>query len=161
ITRIYNADDTPATTTVQSGPSTTYSYYPDGSLNTIQWSPVAGNFKYAYTLAGQYQSVSFPNGHSRNYSYDDQDRLQQLATLASGGTNIATYGYGYDLNYTTGQYTMLGQRVSMTATMPSQGLSNHQTTYEYDPNYQLLKATYPNVAPFNGEVDSWTYDAIG
>ncbi len=56
---------------------------------------------------------------------------------------------------------MLGQRVSMTATVPSQGLSNHQTTYEYDSNYQLLKATYPNVAPFNGEVDSWTYDAIG
>ncbi len=74
---------------------------------------------------------------------------------------MATYGYGYDLNYTTGQYTMLGQRVSMTATVPSQGLSNHQTTYEYDSNYQLLKATYPNVAPFNGEVDSWTYDAIG
>src|SRR5260370_21584930 len=56
---------------------------------------------------------------------------------------------------------MLGQRVSMTATVPSQGLSNHTTTNEYDPSYQLLKVTYPNVAPFNGEVDSWTYDAIG
>jgi RHS repeat-associated protein len=56
---------------------------------------------------------------------------------------------------------MLGQRVAMTATVPSQGLSNHQTTFEYDQSYQLLKATYPNVAPFSGEVDSWTYDAIG
>src|SRR5260370_41889070 len=56
---------------------------------------------------------------------------------------------------------MLGQRVSMTATVPSQGLSNHTTTNEHDPSYQLLKTTYPNVAPFNGEGDSWTYDAIG
>jgi RHS repeat-associated protein len=49
----------------------------------------------------------------------------------------------------------------MTATVPSQGLSNQLTKYEYDSLYQLAKATYPNVAPFNGEVDSWTYDAIG
>jgi RHS repeat-associated protein len=49
----------------------------------------------------------------------------------------------------------------MTASVPAQGFSNHLTTYEYDPLYQLVKATYPNVAPFNGEVDSWTYDAIG
>src|SRR5262249_40101209 len=88
-------------------------------------------------------------------------RLTQLANLALGGTNVATYAYGYDLNYTTGLYTMLGQRVSLTATVPSQGLNNHLFKYEYDTLYQLNKVTYPNVAPFNGEVDSWTYDAIG
>lgn len=27
--------------------------------------------------------------------------------------------------------------------------------------YQLTKTTYPNVAPFNGEVHSWAYDGIG
>jgi RHS repeat-associated protein len=161
ITRTYNADDTVATTTVQSGPNATYSYYPDGSLNTIQWSPVAGQFKYAYALPGQYQTITFPNSQTRNFSYDDQGRLTQLTNLASGGTNIATYAYGYDLNYTTGQNTMLGQRVSLTATVPSQSLNNHLTKYEYDPLYQLNKVTYPNVAPFNGEVDSWTYDPIG
>jgi RHS repeat-associated protein len=158
---LYNPDDTVASMTVQSGPTATYAYYADGSLNTIQWSPVAGSFKYSYTLPGQYHGITFPNGQTRNFSYDDQGRLSQLSSLASGGANIATYVYAYDLNYTTGQYTMLGQRVSMTATVPSQGLSNHQTKYEYDPLYQLIKATYPNVAPFNGEVDSWTYDGIG
>jgi RHS repeat-associated protein len=35
------------------------------------------------------------------------------------------------------------------------------TTYAYDNNYQLTGATYPNVAPFNGEVHSWTYDNLG
>src|SRR5262249_22332508 len=147
--------------TVQSGPATTSSYSPDGSLDTIQWSPVAGNFKYAYPLPGQYQTITFPNGQTRNFSYDDQGRLTQLTNLASGASNIATYAYGYDLNYTTGQYTMLGQRVSLTATVPSQNLNNHLFKYEYDSLYELNKVTYPNVAPFNGEVDSWTYDAIG
>ncbi|MGH9315575.1 MAG: RHS repeat-associated core domain-containing protein [Thermoanaerobaculia bacterium] len=157
----YDAEDRVANYMVQGGPTATYSHYPDGSLKTIVWSPVSGQFQYAYTLAGQYQAVTFPNGQARNYSYDDQGRLLQLANLAPGGGNLATYAYGYDLNYTTGAYNRLGQRVSMTATVPSQGLNNHVTTYEYDPMYQLTKATYPNVAPFNGEVASWTYDSIG
>ena len=161
LTRTYDAADRMATYMVQSGPTATYTYYPDGSLNTIVWTPVAGQFKYRYTLAGQYQQISFPNGQTRNYTYDDQGRLGQLTNLASGGTNIATYAYGYDLNTQTSAYDMLGQRVTQTATVPSQGLSNHQTKYQYDALYQLTKATYPNVAPFNGEVDSWTYDAIG
>src|SRR5262249_61618606 len=116
----------------KTAPVTTYAYSPDGSLNTIQWSPVARNFKYTYTLPGQYQGITFPNGQTRNFTYDDQGRLTQLTNLASGGTNIATYAYGYDLNYTTGQYTMLGQRVSLTATGPSQNLNNHLFKYEDD-----------------------------
>src|SRR5262249_23978035 len=78
ITRTYNSDDTVATMTVQGGPTTTSGYYPDGSLNTISWSPVAGQFKYYYRLNGQYSSIAFPNGQMRSFSYDDQDRLTQL-----------------------------------------------------------------------------------
>ncbi|MEO8190352.1 MAG: RHS repeat-associated core domain-containing protein [Acidobacteriota bacterium] len=157
----YTPEDAVASYAVQGGPTTTLTYYPDGSVNTIAWTPVAGLFKYRYTLAGQYQQVTFPNGSSRVYSYDDQDRLLQLAHTDPVAGNLATYGYGYDLNYTTGAYTMLGQRVSMIATVPAQGFLNHLTKYEYDPHYQLTKATYPNVTPFNGEIDAWTYDGIG
>jgi hypothetical protein len=28
-------------------------------------------------------------------------------------------------------------------------------------NYRLTKVSYPSFAPFNGEIDSWTYDNIG
>jgi len=161
LTYTYNPDDTVATFTVQGGPTATYAYYPSGALNTIVWSPVTGQVKYAYTLTGQYQTTTFPNGQTRSYTYDDQGRLLQLANAHPTAGNLATYAYGYDYNYTTGAYTRLGQRVSMTATVPSQGLNNHLTKYEYDPAYQLTKATYPNVTPFNGEIDSWTYDAIG
>jgi len=124
ITRTYNADDSVATMAVQAGATSTYSYYPDGGLNTIQWTPVAGNFKYQYRLNGQYQTITFPNGATRNLTYDDQGRMTQISNFDPVAGNLATYAYGYDLNYTTGQYTMLGQRVSLTATVPSQGLSN-------------------------------------
>ena len=33
--------------------------------------------------------------------------------------------------------------------------------YLYDAGYQLTQAGYPAPAPYNGEVDAWTYDAIG
>jgi hypothetical protein len=56
---------------------------------------------------------------------------------------------------------MHGQRSSMNATVPAQSFNNHQSKYYYDANYQLNRADYPNVAPFNAEIDSWTYDAIG
>ncbi len=102
-----------------------------------------------------------PNGQTRNYSYDDQGRVLQLANLHPTAGNLATYGYGYDLNNATGQYTRLGQRVSMMADVPSQGFSGALTSYNYDQDYQLIQASYPGAAPFNGEVDSWTYDAIG
>lgn len=157
----YHPDDSAASYSVQSGPTATYTYYPDASLSQITWSPASGEFRYAYTLAGQYQRITFPNGQYRDFSYDDQGRLLQLANVHPTAGNLATYGYGYDLNHATGAWDRLGQRVSMTATVPSQGLSAHQTRYEYDPLYQLTKSTYPNVAPFNGEVHSWTYDAIG
>ena len=146
---------------VQGGPTTSYAYYPSGALDTIAWTPVSGYFKYAYTLNGQYQTITMPNGQSRNYSYDDQGRLLQVTNLHPTAGNLATYVYGYDLNNATGQYTRLGQRASMTCDAPSQGFSGAVTAYNYDQNYQLTQASYPAAPPFNGEVDSWTYDAIG
>jgi trimeric autotransporter adhesin len=156
----YTPDDRVEATTVASGPTATHTYYPDGSLNTIAWSPVGGLFKYAYTPRGQYERITFPNGQARTYAYDGQGRLTQLAN-ALGATNLATYGYTYDVDWASGQNTMLGQRVSMTATVPSQGFSGAQTKYSYDPLYQLVKAEYPSGAPFNAETHQWSYDAIG
>jgi RHS repeat-associated protein len=122
--------------------------------------PVSNQFKYTYRLNGQYDTVTFPNGQTRSYSYDDQGRLLSLAN-ALGATNLATYAYGYDVDNATGQSTMLGQRTSLTANVPTQSFANALTKYYYDSLYQLTRADYPAAAPFNGEIDSWTYDAIG
>ena len=161
INYIRNADDTLASYSVQGGPSAAYSYYPNGSLSTIVWSPVAGQFKYTYLLTGQYSIVTFPNGLQRTYARDDQGRLTQSHTVDSVGTNVAQYDYGYDFNYTTGTTAMLGQRTSVTASVPSLGWTNKLEKFEYDARYALVKATYPAGAPFSSEVDSWTYDSIG
>ena len=49
----------------------------------------------------------------------------------------------------------------MTADVPSQGFSGAVTNYNYDQDYQLIQASYPGAAPFNGKWTSWQYDAIG
>jgi len=157
----YDAADRTSSYTITGGTTASYTYYPDGSLNTIQWTPVSGQVKYAYMLTGQYGTITFPNGQTKNFSYDDQGRLTQLVNLHPSAGNLATYAYGYDLNNATGGYTMLGQRTSMTATVPAQSFSSALTKYYYDNLYQLTRADYPNAAPFNGEIHSWLYDAIG
>ncbi|HEY5120815.1 MAG TPA: hypothetical protein VII84_04505, partial [Acidimicrobiales bacterium] len=156
----YTSDDRLVAMMIIGGPTSTYAFYPDGSLNTLTWSPVAQPFKYTYRPTGQYDVVTFPNGQTRTYSYDDQGRLLQLGN-ALGATNLATYAYGYDVNNSTGLSTMLGQRTSLTANVPTQSFANALTKYYYDPLYQLTRADYPTAAPFSGEIDSWTYDDIG
>ncbi|MFN7987708.1 MAG: RHS repeat-associated core domain-containing protein [Thermoanaerobaculia bacterium] len=156
----YTADDRVETLTLPSGPTATYGYNPDGSLHTLQWSAVAGAFTWDYTARGQYDTLTFPNGQLRDYGYDDQGRLTSL-TNALGASTLASYAYGYDVDPQTGQPTLLGQRTSQTATLPSQGLASAVTRYGYDPLYQLTRAEYPAGAPFNSEVHTWSYDSIG
>jgi RHS repeat-associated protein len=157
----YDAADRIATAAVTGGPTATYGYYNDGSMKTIGWTPVSGQFLYTYTLNGQYGTITFPNSQYRDYTYDDQGRLTQIANIHPTPGNLATYSYGYDVDNYSGNSVMLGQRSSLSATVPGQSFSNSLTKYYYDANYQLTQTDYPNVAPFNAEVDSWTYDAIG
>jgi RHS repeat-associated protein len=161
LTYTYDDADRTGSYTLTGGPSATYAYYPDGSLNTITWSPVTGTFKYTYNVRGQYQGITFPNGQSRSFSYDDQGRLLQLANTHPTAGNLATFNYGYDLDYPSNTFVRLGQRTSMTADVPALSWSGALTKYTYDANYQLTGSTYPNVTPFAGEVSSWTYDGIG
>jgi RHS repeat-associated protein len=160
ISYTYTPADRIATTSIAGGPTTAYAYHPDGSLGTIEWSPISGTFQYACNLRGQNQSLTFPNGQARTYTYDDQGRLTQLAN-ALGGTTLAAYAYGYDVNHYSGLSTMLGQRTSLSATVPAHGFSGAISKYYYDALYQLNRVDYPSVAPFNGSTDSFTYDSIG
>lgn len=161
ISYTYDPADRVASYSVQSGPSSTNQYYSDGSLKSAQWSAIPGQFAHNYTLNGQYNNVTFPNGQHRDYTYDNQGRLMQISNTDPVAGNLASYTYEYDLDNSTGQLTMLGQRTKLVASVPSQGFSNSQTKYYYDQNHQLNRTDYPNVAPFSGEVHSWSYDAIG
>ncbi|MBI2839259.1 MAG: RHS repeat protein [Acidobacteria bacterium] len=161
ITYSYTAGDRLLGYAVTGGASTQYSYYADGSLKTIQWSPVVGDFRYDYTPSGRYSTITFPNGQQRQYSYDDQGRLLQLANVHPTAGNLATFAYGYDVDNYTGTNAMLGQRTSLTMNFPAANQTDALHKYYYDSNYQLTRVDYPQGEPFNGEIHQWTYDAIG
>jgi len=144
---------------VTGGPTTTYAYYPDGSIDTIAWSPVGRELKYEYSLTGQYQTITFPNDQTRAFTYDDQGRLTMFVNQHPVAGTLASFTYDYDSNTSTP--TLLGQRTRLTTTIPSQGLTGAVSRYLYDTGYQLTQAGTPAPAPYNSEVDTRTYDAIG
>ncbi len=161
LTFTYTPGDKRASYAVVGGASVGYTYYSDGTLDTTQWSRVAGAFKHTYDMNGRIASITFPNGQHRDYTYDAQGRLLQLANVHPAAGNLATYAYGYDVDNSTGSPGALGQRTSAAASVPSQGFAGAVTKYYYDRAYELTGADYPSAAPFNSEVDRWTYDAIG
>ncbi|PYQ29652.1 MAG: hypothetical protein DMF56_11865 [Acidobacteria bacterium] len=141
-----------------SEPPITVSYgYGAGGVDSITASTIPGSFSYTYTLNGQYDAITFPNGQQRKYEYDLQGRVTRVSNTVPGSGNVADYEYGYDYNWTTSTYTMLGQRTSVitNAAPNTGGQPNGQTKYYYDAMYQLTKALYPD-----GASDEWTYDAI-
>lgn len=152
----YTADNRRATQSVAGAATTTYGYYPDGSVRTIAWSPVSGTFKFDYTLTGQTQTITFPNGQTRSYGYDDQGRVTQVANVHPSAGNLATFAYGYDVDPFTSQANRLGRRTTVAANVPALGLTNALTRYAYDTLYQLTRADYPG-----GDSATWTYDANG
>lgn len=115
----YLPGDLVGSVAVSGGPTTTYTYYPDGSVKTIGWSPIAtGTFQYGYRLNGQYGTIAFPNAQTRSHAYDDQGRLLEIANAHPTAGDLARFEYGYDLNHASGTYDRLGQRVTMTASVP-------------------------------------------
>lgn len=161
MTFTYDSANRVASRAVASGATTTVGYYPNGLVRTLTWSPVSGTFKFDYTLTGRTDLITFPNGQTRDYTFDDQGRLTELANRHPSTGDVAVFGYGYDIDPATGQATLLGQRTSVTTTIPSFSLANAVTNFAYDSRYFVNGAAYPSAAPFNGLVESWTYDGDG
>lgn len=140
--------------TGQTGPTYTVSYGYDSNqrITSILSTALAGaSFGIEYEPLGQYSRITFPNGQTREFSYDAQGRIITLANRTALN-NIATFQYGYDYD-ATGAPTLLGQRTSVTSSGPA--TANSVTRYAYDANYQLVSQTEGSV------VRSWQYDAIG
>jgi RHS repeat-associated protein len=137
----------------QTGPTLTVSNGYDlfGRINQMHWSAIAaGDFTFTYAPHGELATITYPNGQTRTYSYDDQSRLTRVANQHPAAGDLAVFDYGYDQDWNTNTPTMLGQRTSV-STAPGS-----LTKYFYDPNYQLTKALEPS-----GTFESWAYDAVG
>jgi RHS repeat-associated protein len=71
--------------------------------------------------------------------------------------NLGTYEYRYDYDWSTSQYTMLGQRDRIIVSAHASAQQNAGTTkYRYDASYQLIEVDDPD-----GGWTKWQYDAIG
>ncbi len=162
LTYTYDADDHRLSYALAGGAAAaSYTYYPDGSLDTVNWAPVAGQFKFTYDLNGQYQAILFPNGQQRTYTFDNQGRIVNVGNQHPSAGNLASFAYNYDVNPSNGQATLLGLRTGMVTNFPAASLSNAVTQYNYDVKYELSQASYPSAPPFGGAQAAWTYDLIG
>jgi RHS repeat-associated protein len=135
-----------------------YGYDPFRRVTGIEWSWIPGQtFGFAYNANGQYSTITFPNGQSRVFAYDNQGRLTNVTNKDVGGSVLGSFDYGYDYDWGTGTFTMLGQRTSVTvASVAGTYLQTGVTKYRYDARYQLTRAD-PPTDPY----DTWSYDAIG
>jgi RHS repeat-associated protein len=110
-----------------------------------------GATSYSYDPVGNLAAVTQPNGVVHAYTYDNRNRLANLAVNAGGGAGPALASYAYTLAPT-------GHRLSVAE------LSGRTVTYAYDPIYRLTSETIAGdtatPTPQNGAI-SYTYDAVG
>jgi len=141
------------------GPTQTVTYGRDsaGRIGAIDWSGTSPNgFAISYTPTGAYSTITFPNGQTRTYTYDNQDRTLSVTNTHPSAGDMAKFVYGYDQNYAGASGTMLGQLTSVSTTAaPAANQVLGETHYSYDAAYQLTRADYPT------GFEAWTYDAIG
>src|SRR5258708_33851682 len=104
----YTPADRRASYAVAGGARAAHSFYPDGSLATIQWSPEAGTFKYSYDPRGRTQQITFPSGQHRDYTYDAQGRPGQPANVHPSRGNLRPYPHGYHRDKSGGRQRSLG-----------------------------------------------------
>jgi RHS repeat-associated protein len=149
------------------------------------------SFSYAYDLAGNITSRTYPGASAVTYSYDNDERLSSLT--ASGNTT----GYGYDAagNVTTttlpsgngyvetrvydrtGRLTEVRSAnatstlsdfsstldpVGNPTTITRAGSISETATYGYDANDRLTSVCYQTSCPnSNDPYIRWTYDQVG
>jgi len=139
----------------QPGPVIQVAYQTDTNQRVTAISGDFGTFTIDYNTLGQYSKITYPNGQTREFAYDDQGRLTTLSNRYQG-TDLATFQYAYDYDWSTSIYSMLGQRTSVTSFGTALSFpSPTQTKYTYDGNYQLTGMTQ------GVNFRSWAYDAIG
>lgn len=148
---------TPAAGTSGTTQSVTYAYDALNRVGSIAWSWLSGPpFTISYVPSG-YSRITYPNGQTRMFSYDNQGRLTNVTNNDPQGNLLASFDYGYDHDWTAGTDTMLGQRTSVNvAAVAGTYLETGLTKYGYDSRYQLTRQDHPN-----GSYETWAYDAIG
>jgi RHS repeat-associated protein len=166
-----NLDELVSAATTYTGLSAktiSYSYYPDGSRESM--TTPAGMFDYSYDAAGRAASMTNPFSETTNWAYQNNDWLQ-TQTLDNGA--VATYSYN-----AMGQVTRLlnqigsttisdfdsiaydgtGNRTSVDASISGATSLDGVTDYTYDNKNQLTQETSTRNGGFT---DNFSYDSAG
>jgi RHS repeat-associated protein len=143
VTRMrYDAMDRLSELTYPDGYTVTYGYNAQGLLETIPG--YVANVD--YTPAAQRTAVTYTNGVTTRYSYDNRLRLDHLQSSA-GENMLQDLGYSFD---------QTSNIVAITDSRPLRTPANDQTQdYRYDSLYRLTQATGTY-----GEID-YAYNSIG
>jgi RHS repeat-associated protein len=114
---------------------------------TAETNPNYLEVSYHYDPAGRLLDRLLSNGAATHYQYDGGGRLTRLTNQTITGSLVN------DTQYTRDHIGNLLTAIESTSTSQTAGAS----TFGYDPEYRLLKATYPATA----SNESFTYDPVG
>ncbi len=123
--------------------TTDYSY---DNLNRLQSvTDASGITSYGYDAVGNRTSISYPNGASQVYVYDDLNRLTSLEIYDGTGGLVKSYAHTL---HPTGRRTGIDEQ------------DGRSTSYGYDDLYRLISETITD--GINGNYSaSYQYDAVG
>jgi len=145
-----------------------YSYYLNGSRASM--TTPAGTFNYNYDAAGRPTTFTNPFNQTTSWSYQNDYRLQ-TQILANGVTATYTYNAlgqvtrllnqvgGTTISDFSGiAYDGVGNRTSITASIPGATSLNGTTTYTYDNKNQVTQESSTRIGGFT---DNFAYDSGG
>lgn len=166
-----NLDELLSATTTYTGLSAktiSYAYYPNGSRQTM--TTPAGTFSYYYDAAGRPASMSNPFSETTSWTYQDNDWLA-TQTLANGATATYTYNALGQVtrllnqissntisDFTSLGYDGVGNRTSLSASVPGATSLNGTTGYTYDTKDQVTQETSTRNGGFT---DNFGYYSAG
>jgi YD repeat-containing protein len=118
----------------------TYTYDAKNRLATIADTKV-GTFGFGYDAMDWRTSLTYPNGVTTSYAYDNAYRITSIATKNAVGNIVDGWSYQYD---------SVGNRISKT------DMDGKVESDSYDNTYRLTEARYAD-----GTREAFTYDPVG
>jgi RHS repeat-associated protein len=157
-----------ATYTGLAAKTISYQYYPNGSRQTM--TTPAGTFSYSYDAAGRPSSMTNPYSETTSWSYQNNNWLS-TQTLGNGATATYTHnalGQVTELlnqigsttisDFSSIAYDGVGNRTSVSASIPGATSLNGITGYSYDTKNQITQETSTRNGGFT---DNFGYDSAG
>jgi YD repeat-containing protein len=166
-----NLDELLSTSTTYTGLSAkaiSHQYYPDGSRQTM--TTPAGTFAYSYDAAGRPATMTNPFSETTSWAYQNNNWLS-TQTLANGATATYTHnalGQVTELlnqidgatvsDFSSIAYDGVGNRNSVTASIPGATSLDGTMGYSYDSKDQITQETSTRNGGFT---DNFGYDSAG